>query len=902
MSATRQYSPQGHERRSLFKTVGSPLPAVRRLVMGMGSRFGNNRYVFSLAALAVLVAKVVHIGSHLSALPTFLLLRWGYTFFAQDFVLLIMLRLLLGGWNASASRGGEGFVRRLASVAASFFIAFVTTLNTIGICFFVVAGSEIHWRNVGVAGDAAGRALLLTGLVTSTLVFAALLLVAWILKDVLFVAVGLMADIVTWPFSLAARGLGASQPSSPSDAAYSKIPQQDIELGNRDDDDRPRKSFKLNEGWAGVKDWPWMWLFWLAAYTLACVGLLAQIVMCSLRPHESSLTFLSWTPALLPFIDFSNNSPNLEKLVPHYNSGINRDWDNLTTLQEPMPLPWLPKDTVLRGFEDWYDNQKTHYSAAADPLKISNLADDLLPELKKLKDVPIRHVITIVLESTRKDVFPFKHNNVNEVRLKESWEAGAMPGAALERLRTLTPVAKFLTGDHDDGFDHKGKEERKRGGLNFNDVFTTSTYTLKSITGTLCGITPLLADFNLEYLHHIYQPCLPHIFGALNTLDHKDQKDQKDQKDEKDAHGFSSYKWKSSYMQSVVMGFDKANELMQKIGFPKDGLIGSEYLRSKDAKFGQVNLPNVNYFGMQEEPLEDYIRDMFETAKTANERVFLTHLTSTSHHPYGMPSTEKYVPLGRGLDDLSHYINAIGYDDRWLGKILNMLDDMDVANETLIVLVGDHGLSIPENDILASYYNPNVASNHVPLVFSHPKLPPITINDSVSSQQILPTVLDLLAETGSLSSQATTAVRDLMANYEGQSLIRPVHKSKPADGSSSSNNNNNNNNTTGALEIANWHFTVINPGRAMVGIRDARRKHWRMVVPVLDNIEWHFSDVSKDPCDVEPTAGFDFTAFLLKIEGAHGEEAARWAEEAAFVARWWVEENSKRWRYGPYEA
>ncbi|KAK1988635.1 sulfatase [Colletotrichum cereale] len=870
----------GPDNGAIIKVAAHPLLWIRPLVSGLTSRFTNPRFVFGLAVLAVLGAKIIHIGTHASALPTVQLVRWGYSFFAQDLVLLIILRLLLGACLSPARN--EGLLRRMAVMASWIFVVFVIGLNVIDICFFTVARSEIHWQNIGVAGDAAGRALLLTGLLSSTLVFGVMILMAWPLKDVLFVAVGLLADVVCWPLASAARGRLQFQSSSP--ATYFSVPQQDAEHGIKEEGDQDRKGFGLPETWEDVKDWPWVRISWIVAYALAIAALLAQIIMCILRPRESSLTFMSWTPLLLPFIDFKNSSPTLDKLIPHYNSGINRDWDNQTALADPIAFSWLPKGFIPHGFEDWYAN-KSHYNAAKDPLKISNLDSKLLPELRKLKDAPIRHIVTIVLESTRKDLFPIKNNGVDKARLKASWDNGKMPKEALERLRTLTPVARFLTGDHDDGFNHTGEEKKSRGGLNFNDAYTTSTYTIKSLVGSLCGITPLLADFNLEYKHHIYQPCLPQILDVLNTLE------------QSDAPGFTPYKWKSSYMQSVTMAFDNYDKLLPLMGYPADGLIGSEYLRSDAAKFGRVNLKNVNYFGMQETPLEDYMRDRFETAKKSNERVLITHLTSTSHHPYGMPDSEKYVPLGRDLDDLSHYINAIGYDDRWLGKITNMLDELGVANETLLVLVGDHGLSIPENDILATYYNPNVVSNHVPLVLSHPKLPPITIDDAVSAQQILPTILDLLIETGSLSKPAADAASDLLNNYEGQSLIRPVKKSRP-----------------GTVyqdaplqdaplpppEVGNWHFTVINPGRPMVGVRDARRKSWRLVVPVVDNIEWRFTDVEKDPRDADPVLGFDFTDFLAKVENAHGVDAARWVEEAAFIMRWWVEETSKRWRYGPY--
>lgn len=106
----------------------------------------------------------------------------------------------------------------------------------------------------------------------------------------------------------------------------------------------------------------------------------------------------------------------------------------------------------------------------------------------------------------------------------------------MQRLATLTPTANLLTGDYDDSFDHPTR--RRRGGINANNVHTTSTYTLKSLFGTLCGLYPLVADFNVEPQHHIYQPCLPHILHAFNQLNNG--------RDKLGGNRFASYNWTSS--------------------------------------------------------------------------------------------------------------------------------------------------------------------------------------------------------------------------------------------------------------------------------------------------------------------------------------------------------------------
>jgi len=528
-----------------------------------------------------------------------------------------------------------------------------------------------------------------------------------------------------------------------------------------------------------------------------------------------------------------------------------------------------------------------HYSASHDPLKISNDKEDILASLgSKLAGVPIRHVVVIFLESTRKDVFPIKKDGLIWRRLVESFENQSLPDQVENKLASLTPNANYITGDYNDGFPHAERRsgKKRRGGINFNNVYTPSTYTLKSLVGTLCGTSPLVADFNLESVHKLPAPCMPHVFDAMNHIDvSQNNKD-------KAAHGFDflSDQWQSLFLQSATMDFDSEKDLLEYMGYPRQNLISKEYLQGKKGhtpKHGVSTMPDVNYFSIPETPLEDYLRDAFVSAKKKHERVFLTHLTSTSHHPFGLPENETYVPMAGqdGMEDLSKYLNSIGFDDKWLGKVLAVLDEQGVADETLVVMVGDHGLSMPENDMYSAYYNRNVGNVHVPLVLSHPKLPVINIDDAVTSIQILPTILDLLVETGSLAPAHARLAKSLATrNYEGQSMIRKLHKSSQ---------------TTGR---GDWQFTVINPGRAMISVRDARQANLRLVVPVIDNSEWSFADLKLDPTEESPVQGFDFGVFLQKVEEAHGIEAAKWAEEAAFIARWWVEENSKRWRYGPH--
>ncbi|KAM3519704.1 hypothetical protein NHJ13051_007321 [Beauveria bassiana] len=517
------------------------------------------------------------------------------------------------------------------------------------------------------------------------------------------------------------------------------------------------------------------WKFVVALFSSLMVY---EIVLFIIRPPEPTFIFMSWAVLALPVIDVHASSA-LGVLHPIFGAGMHFEWNTTTALANTGPLPWLPNGTTLQGFEDWYDG-KEHYSPAHDPLHISNLKDDLLPELRGvLKNISIRHVSLIKLESTRKDVFPFKKDGYIWKKLAETFRDERIPEHALERLGTLTPTANRMTGDYEDGFHHLNKTPR--GGISFDNAFTTASYTRKSFTGTLCGVTSLVADFNVEFKNHIYQPCFPQIFNAFNKSTAINDTDH------------VTYPWKTYMMQSITDSYDEAHEQLPAMGYAQENIITKEYLQGEAPKFGYVDLPDINYYGMAEAAIEDYIRDAFANAKRDNERVLLTPITSTTHHPFEIPREES--------------------------------------------------------------------------------------NAAVQSLQILPTILDLLLETRSLPDEAFQAATELLDLYEGQSLIGSIHTESRKTGQ------------------PNWQFTVMNSGKATLGVRSPRDPAWRLVVPLVEDMEWRFTNLEDSPNETEEIVDFGYTSFLGTIEEIHGKGAAVWAEEAAFLARWWVDEKRRRYRY-----
>ncbi|KAJ5894758.1 hypothetical protein N7495_006449 [Penicillium taxi] len=74
---------------------------------------------------------------------------------------------------------------------------------------------------------------------------------------------------------------------------------------------------------------------------------------------------------------------------------------------------------------------------------------------------------------------------------------------------------------------------------------------------------------------------------------------------------------------------------------------------------------------------------------------------------------------------------------------------------------------------------------------------------------------------------------------------------------------------------------------------------YRLIVPLVPDVPWRFSDVDLDPNETHTLQSFALLPLLSQVESSHGEEAAQWIRDAAHVAQWWLTENRARYEYTP---
>ncbi|KAI9372354.1 hypothetical protein BJX61DRAFT_534017 [Aspergillus egyptiacus] len=798
----------------------------------------TRRFFFTLACFALFAAKSLHLYAHLHSLPTAKFLLWAVTFFTQDVAFTFLLRIL-------TQKFPWRWLDALAAVWVVPFSLIMSGMASANISFYVTAGAEINWRQATTFHrDAAAIRTLLTGLTGFLIVEGILAVAAWFVAPFVHRVVGGILHTLAEPFKLVFNPIYnliharihrirlRNQPL-PDPEVYEQIACEDYQDYKSDDEEsahllntgsppQPAKHISMTRR-----------LFvWLP------LGLL--VALRAVRPRYPSYIFLSGALPLTPFAGMYRATLGEQAgNIPDY------AWlEDKSSLAKPPAWDWMPNET-LPGFEDWKDD-RLHYSPSKDPLHMSNLQEPVLDSLQDVLssgNVSIKHVILLKLESTRADVFPLRNGSFMWDKIVQSFDGHDMPESAVKTVSNLTRTAEYLTG-FDSGFDKYREGKRKSyGGISASNAFTTGTYTIKSLAGTVCGISPLVADFNREYSHHIYQPCMPHVANALSH-----------QADITNDTDYRTWPWHSVWMQSVTDTYDYQDKLTPKMGFTE--IYTKERIEDPKARHYPLKYEEVNYYGYPDTELADYLRDAIDDAEKNHTRLFLTHLTGTTHHPWGMPDDEYENIMGPSFDgknnDMNRYLNTIGFADRWLRQILDILEEKGIANETLLAMAGDHGLSLPNDGGITPYSNPHIGSFQVPLVLAHPKLPSINISDPVISLQIVPTIIDLLIESSSLGPNSTQAAKDIRGLYEGQSLIRPLYQE--------------------AHGVQDWQFSVMNTGGSWLAVRSAAKPAWRIVIPLIDDVEWRFTDIERDPQEKDPVTSFSFFDLTNELWDRYGDE------------------------------
>lgn len=225
--------------------------------------------------------------------------------------------------------------------------------------------------------------------------------------------------------------------------------------------------------------------------------------------------------------------------------------------------------------------------------------------------------------------------------------------------------------------------------------------------------------------------------------------------------------------------WESYTQLLRRISYPVQNAVArSERVLSFTLKPALVPLWTkfANFKGDTSRSLEDvqiYLKQLFGTAGRP-EFVFLnlmeTHLPFTPPEPfrsqfvpevnsdravrdfmnlYNSLALNWLLPLAEPFSELEwrtlhgFYDAEVAYQDHLLGSLLEYLDTPGIAENTLVILAGDHGEMLGEHDFMGHSFRAYEELVHVPLIVRFPgQQHGRRVAEPVSTNQLFHTVMD----------------------------------------------------------------------------------------------------------------------------------------------------------------
>ena len=108
-------------------------------------------------------------------------------------------------------------------------------------------------------------------------------------------------------------------------------------------------------------------------------------------------------------------------------------------------------------------------------------------------------------------------------------------------------------------------------------------------------------------------------------------------------------------------------------------------------------------------------------------------------------SLDRKITTGELKHLLSQYDGALSYLDFHVGKLITRLKELDLYENTLIIIMSDHGEVFGERNLIGHAVSVYQDQVHVPLLIKYPNsMQKALVKDTVSIVDIMPTVLDVL--------------------------------------------------------------------------------------------------------------------------------------------------------------
>lgn len=180
--------------------------------------------------------------------------------------------------------------------------------------------------------------------------------------------------------------------------------------------------------------------------------------------------------------------------------------------------------------------------------------------------------------------------------------------------------------------------------------------------------------------------------------------------------------YRTGFIHSGQLSYDNDGEFLSKHGI---GYVFSErhdYDAPRDAE-----LPAMVSQWIKSDPSKPF---------------FLTVWTQDTHHPYVEPAAHNFDARNQWLN---HYLNGVRATDEIVGQIATRLKELKLADNTLLIVTGDHGEAFGDHGQTVHGFTVYEEEVRIPLLIINPAIPrEVDINRMGRQIDIAPTILSIL--------------------------------------------------------------------------------------------------------------------------------------------------------------
>ena len=247
--------------------------------------------------------------------------------------------------------------------------------------------------------------------------------------------------------------------------------------------------------------------------------------------------------------------------------------------------------------------------------------------------------------------------------------------------------------------------------LVIDKAYAVMPSTAKALTAIFCSIIPAPTLMPATLNEDLLGRCLPQLLREQG--------------------------YQTLYMQSANPRFEGRLTAVPSMGF--DTFV-------KDDDMPHEGFEQANFLGYEDDAMLEPTANWLRAHK--HKPFLVGYLTVNGHHDYNQLTRHGVKHFATNGDEtLDHYLNNLYAQDVFLSSLFDLYKQAGVLENTIFVIVGDHGEAFGEHDRRAHNSVPYEEGLRIPLMFYDPSgkvLKPGHIAGPVSQLDIMPTLLKLL--------------------------------------------------------------------------------------------------------------------------------------------------------------